>query len=112
MWVGLRLLLLSATLLTLGPARTMAESPRRLSKSEALRLADDEARRYAGSDLRRFEHSPVLYFAAEGHWYVGYRRPGRKFVDFGIDVYDKTRKASMILAPYATAVTRREVDSR
>ena len=42
-------------------------------------------------------HSPVLYAAERGAWYVGYRRPGQKFVDFGIDVDDKTRKARVLM---------------
>src|SRR5437667_7905394 len=70
---------------------------RPLSRTEALRLADAEARRYLHSDLHQFEHSPVFYTASEGRWYIGYRRAGQRFVDFGIDVYDKTRKAWVIV---------------
>jgi hypothetical protein len=68
-----------------------------LSRVEAVRLADAEAKRNR-IDLRSYERSPVLYFAKDGHWYIGYQKKGHKFVDFGIDVYDKTKKADLIIA--------------
>jgi hypothetical protein len=39
----------------------------------------------------------MFYSASEGRWYIGYRRPGQKFVDFGVDVYDKTHKAWVVV---------------
>jgi hypothetical protein len=66
-----------------------------LSRVEALRIADAEARRYTHTGLQDYKRDPVWH--AEGRWYVGYRRPGRKWVDFGIDVYDKTRKAWVLV---------------
>jgi hypothetical protein len=80
------------------PLMTAAPT-RRLSKAEAVRLADQEARRYSRGDLKQFKHSPILHFPAEQRWYIGYLRPGHKFVDFGIDVFEKSGKASVILAP-------------
>ncbi|HZE58866.1 MAG TPA: hypothetical protein VE031_13505 [Chthoniobacterales bacterium] len=70
---------------------------RPLSRADAVRIADAEARRYTHASIREYMHSPVLYAAERGAWYVGYRRPGQKFVDFGIDVDDKTRKARVLM---------------
>jgi hypothetical protein len=67
---------------------------RPLSRAQAVRIADAEAHKYFG-DLRRFLHDPV--FHEDGCWYVGYRQPGKKFVDFGIHVYDKTKKAWVLM---------------
>ena len=94
-----RAVVLSAMLLSLAAACTTSMPVRPLSRAEAIRIADDEARKYFHGDIKQFEHSPVFYTAAEGCWYVGYLRPEQKFVDFGINVYDKTRKASVLLAP-------------
>jgi hypothetical protein len=82
--------------MSLASGCTSIEAARPISKAEAIRLADREARRYVGGDLHQFEHWPVFYTAAKGRWYVGYRRQGEKFVDFGVDVYD-TKRAWVIV---------------
>lgn len=46
-------------------------------------------------DLQHYDRAPV--FHEDGRWYVGYRQRGKKFVDFGIDVNDKTRKAWVLV---------------
>jgi hypothetical protein len=66
-----------------------------LSRAQAIRIADAEARRHVHHDLQQYERAPV--FHEGGRWYVGYRQHGKKFVDFGIDVYDKTKKASVLI---------------
>jgi hypothetical protein len=68
-----------------------------LSKADAIHIADAEARKEMHVPLKYYEHSPVLYFAKEHRWYVGYQRKGKKFVDFAVDVYDKTGRASMVV---------------
>lgn len=68
-----------------------------LSRLEAVRIADAEARREKHVDLREYEHWPVFYTAKEGSWYVGYRRKGQRFVDFGVDVSDKTKKGNVYI---------------
>jgi len=97
-WLYLRLAILGAILICASACATPTAG-RPLSKDEAIRIADAEAVRNGHGNLKQFQHSPVFYVAGEGRWYVGYRRPGHKFVDFAIDVYDKTRRGSEILAP-------------
>ena len=65
-----------------------------LSRAQAISLADIEARKHVG-DLHRYVRAPV--FHEDGRWYVGYRQPGKKWVDFGVDVYDKTKKAAWVI---------------
>ena len=79
---------------TLCSALTVTHS---LSRREAVRIADAEARRYTHASIREYTHSPVFYATERGAWYVGYLRPGQKFVDFGIDVDEKTRKARVLM---------------
>jgi hypothetical protein len=81
------------------PSCTALPPVRHLSRAEAIRLADKEARRYSHTQLSEFQRSPVFYLADERRWYVGYRRPDRKFVDFGIGVSEETRKAAILFAP-------------
>ena len=64
----------------------------RLSRTEAIRIADAEAQRQKHVDLREYEHWPVFCTATKGSWYVGYRKKGQRFVDFGVDVSDKTKQ--------------------
>ena len=75
------------------PSACTAARP--LSRAEALRIADAEARSYMHGGLQQYERWPV--FHEDGRWYVGYRQHGKKFVDFGIDVYDKTKKAWVLV---------------
>ena len=68
-----------------------------LSRKEALRIADAEARREMRVDLSDYEHSAVTHDTKQGWWYVGYRRKGKTFDDFGFHVYDKTGRAWRVM---------------
>ncbi len=67
------------------------------SRTEAIRIADAEAQRQKHVDLREYEHWPVFYTAKKGSWYVGYRKKGQRFVDFGVDVSDKTKQGRIYI---------------
>jgi hypothetical protein len=63
----------------------------------AIRIADAEAQRQKHVDLLEYEHWPVLCTATKGSWYVGYRKKGQRFVDFGVDVSDKTKQGRIYI---------------
>jgi hypothetical protein len=98
MIVRARELALWCGILVLGSGCVAPAISQGLSEAEAIRIADAEARKAYQLPLAQYEHWPVHRYASEGRWYIGYRQPGKKFVDFGIDVYDKTRKASILIA--------------
>jgi hypothetical protein len=56
-----------------------------------------EAQRQKHVDLREYEHWPVFYTAEKGSWYVGDRKKGQRFVDFGVDVSDKTKQGRIYI---------------
>jgi hypothetical protein len=68
-----------------------------LSRTEAIRIADAEAQRQKHVDLRQYEHWSVFYTAKKGSWYIGYRKKGQRFVDFGVDVSDKTKQGRIYI---------------
>ncbi len=68
-----------------------------LSRTEAIRIADAEAQRQKHVDFLEYEHWPVSCTATKGSWYVGYRKKGQRFVDFGVDVSDKTKQGRIYI---------------
>lgn len=99
MTASTRIIILFLTMFLLVGACASPTASSRLSRDEAIRLADAEAIRKMHIDLRYYEHRPVSYDTKEGRWYIGYGRKGNKFADFGVDVYEKTKKA-WVIVPY------------
>ena len=66
------------------------------TRGEAIRIADAKAQQEMKTDLRIYEHWPVWH--DEGRWYIGYRQRGKRWVDFGVDVYDDTKRAAVLIA--------------
>jgi hypothetical protein len=68
-----------------------------LSRTEAIRIADAEAQRQKHVDFLDYEHWPVFCTATKGSWYVGVPKKGQRFVDFGVDVSDKTKQGRIYI---------------
>jgi len=73
----------------------------KLNQAEATHLADVKAQSL-GFDLRQYTHSLAQYDAADGGWWVNYRRTTSKPGDLGhrefnILVKDKTKEAWLVL---------------